>query len=88
MISDPFNPGAFGFAMVEGMSPGGNMSPITAQTNLSALLGSVTLTQQNAALVEEFGVAAQTSTATNNPYDLTGTTFNADRQSPGVYLIY
>jgi hypothetical protein len=83
MISDPFNIGATGSTSLTGMSPGGNTSPITALTDLSALLGSSTLTQANACLMEFFGPASG-----NNFYDLTGTTFNADRVSPGVYLIY
>jgi hypothetical protein len=86
MISDPFNAGAAGFSMITGFTPGQNLSTLAAVTNLSTLFGSSTLTNLNDALFEEFG--ANVGGAGGNPYDLTGTTLNADFVSPGVYVVY
>ena len=91
VVSDPFNPPENAFTQLAGITPGGNLSSITTNTDISAISStSPLITGTNDAIFEWFGqsINANWPLPTNNIYDLTATTMYCDYAGPGVYVIY
>ena len=89
IISSAFNPPPPTFAVLTGISPGGNQSGVTSCMDIfPTLSGAPFVGATNDAVFEWFGTSAATyyTAAAANPYDLTGRTFSATNIGAGQYF--
>ena len=90
LVSTPFNPAPPQFTCMTGISPGGNLSTVTAQQDIYPGLASAPLAgAANQACFEWFGLTSATyyTLPTSNPYDLTGRTMAATYIGGSQYFV-
>jgi len=88
IINSPFNPGPATYTLLTGVSPGGNLSPVTSMLDLTALATAPITGQQDQAIFEWFGTTSMINWTlmTSNPFDMTGRTLSLTPVTPGVYF--